>query len=116
MKNEPLPTEFADIFRRLSPTTVQFLNQCFEGLNQEKSSSYLGSASTLFYLIAGEHAQFGTGSDTYELVEGTIRQAMDLGLIEGSFAVPGESNTDQFYMTSAGKDFVRACRAAGLCK
>jgi hypothetical protein len=113
MNSDPLPAEYENILRKLSPETLGLLNRCFQDLNSP--DSYLGSASTLFYLITGEHAQFGTGVDAYELADGTIRQAMDLGLIDGSFAIPGEPNTDKFYMTRLGSDFVQACRAAGRC-
>jgi hypothetical protein len=121
MKRDPLPTEYENIFRKLSPETLALLNQCYEGLKNKDpegstSDSYIGSASTLFVLITGQHAQFGTGVDDYMLADGTIRQAMDLGLIDGSFAIPGERNSDMFYMTRLGKEFVRACRAAGRCE
>ena len=121
MKESPRPAEYEGILRKLAPETLALLNRCFQSLKSTEpegstADSYIGSASTLFTLVTGQHAQFGTGVDTYELVQGTILQAMNLRLIEGSFAIPGDRNSDRFYMTRLGKEFVRACRSAGRCE
>ena len=127
---DPLPAAFADILRRLSPGEVAFLDRCYDNVNRSTErldgnrsqspdtlpeDTYLGGLSNLFVLATGEHAQFGTGTDTFELADGMINHAIDLGLIEGSFPRPDKPapGQDEFHMTRLGSEFVRACRLAG---
>jgi hypothetical protein len=107
-----VPEPFADILRQLSPDEAAFLDRCDDGKSERP---YLGSLGNVFFLVTGEHAQFGTSPELFELADGMIKHAISLGLIEGTFPRPDRPGPgqDEFHMTPLGVQFVRACRAAG---
>jgi len=126
--SQDLPATFADILRQLSPDETAFLDRYYDVVNRrtERLGSdrvqppgapgdrYLGGLPDLFVLATGEHAQFGTSPDLFELADGMIAHAASLGLIEDSSPrsdkpAPGQG---QFHMTRLGSEFVRACRVA----
>jgi hypothetical protein len=123
--DEALLARFVDTLRRLTPDEVKFLDSCFDvvikraarlaGNKQHSDESLLehaglGDQGSLFVHATGEHAQFGTGVDTYELADGVITHAESLGLIH----VPGQRKPppawNDFSMTLFGIQFMRACR------
>src|SRR6266540_4104528 len=96
----PLPAAFADILRQLSPEETAFLDRCYDVVSR-REDRYLGGRPDLFLLATGEHAQFGTSPDLFDLADGMITHAANLGLIEDASPRPDTPAPGQgeFHMT-----------------
>jgi hypothetical protein len=105
-----LPQDFEDLLKRLSPDELAFLDRCLGRDASLDAEPYLGDQSYLFYLATGEHAQFGTGVDTYMLGDNTINHAVELGLIRTEIPRKPDPATHAYYLTPLGLEFTRSLR------
>src|SRR4051812_25003462 len=107
------PPAYAALLSRLSADDCKFLDNCItpeRTSENHKEDVLLGDSSYLFYAATGEHAQFGTGTDTYMYAEGLINHALELGFIRTEIPRRPEPASHTHFLTPLGLDFLRTWR------